>query len=130
MPRNHADLGGWVLEQRRKRAAGNLDAGRAARLETVDPSGGPSRAASWARHADALAAFRYDYGHALVPARFETPAGLKLGQWVVAQRRRARARKLEADRIRKLNKLGFNWSPPRRNRPLAAPRKTGRLADH
>ena len=113
MPRAHAEagfgLGGWLLEQRGAGAAGTLAPPRRRELAALTAVAKP-RAAAWDRHFDAVAAFRNSHGHAAVPARHEV-GGLKIGQWCVSQRRRHRQGALDADRVRRLETLGFPWAP-------------------
>jgi hypothetical protein len=118
-------LGMWVINQRRMRKAGKLSPDRIARLDTLGfywganalsegriSSADPTRivdysGASWSERFTQLAAYKEEFGHCLVPARWnESPA---LGRWVVHQRRVRKAGKLSPDRIARLEALGFDW---------------------
>ena len=126
VPINHlADpkLGRWVKNQRAYKkwlAAGRpspqITAERVAKLEAlgfewVTPT---TDEAGWEAKRARLAAFKAEHGHCRVPrSHLADPT---LASWVHDQRQRKR--KLEpnpqtsAERVAKLNALGFEWSPP------------------
>jgi len=68
----------------------------------------------WEEQYKALRAYHLQFGHCKVPARFK--ANSKLGRWVMTQRRQftllmqGLASALTAERIRRLESLGFTWS--------------------
>ena len=66
----------------------------------------------WDAYWEAAARYREEYGHLEVPARYVTPEGLPLGNWLVTQRRIYAGKipgRLKEEQIRKLNKLGIRW---------------------
>lgn len=65
-------------------------------------------AAQWEEAFDALKAFHKHEGHCKVAQLFSTN-GLKLGSWVARQRQTRNS--LSADKISRLNQLGFIWDP-------------------
>ena len=68
----------------------------------------------WDDQYKALCAYRQQFGNCKVPARFK--ANPKLGRWVMTQRRQftllmqGMPSALTAERIRKLEGIGFTWS--------------------
>lgn len=128
----NTSLGLWVINQRRMRKAGKLSPDRIARLDTLGfywgakalskgriSSADPTRTVDysgtiWSERFEQLAAYKEEFGHCLVPARWtESPA---LGRWVVHQRRVRKAGKLSPDRIARLEALGFEWGASGRKR--------------
>src|SRR3990167_4624927 len=53
--------------------------------------------------------YKKQYGTANAPARYKTPDGFPLGSWQCDQRNRFRNSKVEQDRIKKLEEIGFLW---------------------
>jgi hypothetical protein len=66
-------------------------------------------ATAWDEMFARLAAFKRDNGHCLVPTIYVDDA--TLGRWVAAQRYRGRTGDLPPERVKKLDELGFVWSP-------------------
>ena len=126
VPRDHIEaglqLGAWVGERRSEYVNGKLSA------DKIDELGGV-RGWSWELLADrwksALAAlhqFVKREGHALVPAE-HIEGGVALGRWVIRQRARYAAGRLEAERAAMLEALpGWVWNTQENkwNRGLAA----------
>jgi hypothetical protein len=82
---------------------------RAAPSQPPRPVSGP-----WNRHLEELAAFKKEHGHCRVPVAFK--ACPSLARWVVAQRYARRKGRLSAERIRRLDKLGFAWDVMKQER--------------
>ncbi|MDC0572924.1 Helicase associated domain protein [Luminiphilus sp.] len=61
----------------------------------------------WAAWFGALELFKEEHGHCHVPAHFTSKSGLKIGQWVGAQRKKKS--RLTAQQIELLDDLGFSW---------------------
>jgi superfamily II DNA or RNA helicase len=97
-------LGTWVNKQRAKKD--NLSADRIQRLDSVGFVWDPFYDL-WEEGFSALEAFVAKEGHARVPRDFKTKDGYKLGVWVNSQR--ARKVLLSADRIQRLDSVGFVW---------------------
>ncbi|MDA9351098.1 helicase associated domain-containing protein [Gammaproteobacteria bacterium] len=97
-------LGQWVAVQRNSYTS--ISAQRRKRLEAIGFIWKPLDAA-WERGFSLLVKFKDEYGHVLVEAktRYE---GFGLGGWVRSQRNRRD--KLEPDKIKRLEILGFTWS--------------------
>jgi hypothetical protein len=102
-------LGQWVQRQRHFKQQGFLRKERWQRLRTLglDWQTGDSITPRWERCYLKLLDFRRRFGHCHVPA--EWAEDLNLGRWVVKTRRMKHAGRLSADRVLKLNKVGFVW---------------------
>lgn len=66
-------------------------------------------ASSWDIMFSELKAYKDTFGHCRVPTIYGPSP--KLGRWVATQRYKGRIGDLSPDRIKKLDKLGFVWSP-------------------
>ena len=102
---NDIKLGQWVMNQRKQRP--RLKPEQIKRLESIGFNWDP-RAEQWESAFQALKTFRKRTGHCKVEFKNETN-GIKLGNWVITQRFRRKF--LSADRIHRLNSLGFSWDP-------------------
>ena len=76
-------------------------------LQSVKTTLIKSTTSSWEEAFGELAAYKATHGHCNVPQLFITENGMKLGQWVINQRTRKTS--LSADRIQRLENLGFVW---------------------
>ena len=99
-------LGNWVSVQRR--SADNLSAERIARLNAIGFVW-DKLAEQWERGFEELQMFKEQTGHCSVPKRFKTDSGHTLGAWVGVQRKWQDS--LSAERIARLNEIGFVWDP-------------------
>jgi len=50
-------------------------------------------------------------GHTLIPIRYESQDGSRLGLWVGAQRQKRKNCKITGEQISKLDSIGFDWDP-------------------
>ena len=81
---------------------------------TAPPKMYPQEDQGWEIQFKALQHYQMQFGHCRVPARFK--ANPKLGRWVMTQRRQFTLlmqgfpSALTAERIRRLETLGFTWS--------------------
>ncbi len=102
---NGFNLGIWVSSQRKEK--GKLSVEKINRLNSLgfvwDPIGD-----AWEQNFESLKAFHKREGHCRVPSGHEE-SGLSLGRWV--QHQRERKGKLSAERIKRLDDLGFSWDP-------------------
>jgi superfamily II DNA or RNA helicase len=102
----------WWVSQRGKKARGQLSPEHIAKFETVPGLDWAPRDSRWTGLYNKLVAFKRAHGH------LEVPSGSELWRWVQIQRtaRRANRATLTADRIAKLDALGFVWTvhPPDR----------------
>ncbi len=110
-PSRHARLSRWVIRQRKLKRKGLLKKQRQRRLEELGLDWKSATAASlaWERRFQQLQEFNRRFGHSHVPA--EWAENLTLGGWVVKMRRLRKKGRLSADRIRRLNSIGFVWEP-------------------
>jgi hypothetical protein len=127
VPRGWKDepsLAAWLASQRHLRRKGALTPSRRKRLDELDadwhqarsrpqrdsmrPPSAHQRDAAWERGFAALRRYRDRTGHCNVPAR--SAADPALARWVTLQRYRHRRGKLDADRVDRLQALGFVWS--------------------
>lgn len=66
----------------------------------------------WDEYYEEAVRYREEYGNLEVPARYVTPSGLPLGNWLVTQRRVYTGKisgQMKEEQIRKLNELGIRW---------------------
>jgi len=82
-----------------------MNAGRVQKLEELGFQWGTMKKDRWEARFRELKKFKEEHGHCDVPSKH--PGGL--GDWVYAQRRGHKESRLEADRIQKLEELGFQW---------------------
>ena len=99
-------LAAWISWQRHVRKANRMEQDC---IEQLDKLGfvWDHLEYRWEAQYSALAKFRKEYGHCRVSTLSETHAAL--GNWVHTQRQRKKQDKLSAERIRRLNMLGFIW---------------------
>ena len=102
-------LGAWVHRQRESQRTGVLSADRVARLEALGFVWGRGLEAEWSLNLGRLAAYKAARGTCDVQQKFVSPDGAKLGEWVKNQRQTRRRGALGADRIARLDALGFAW---------------------
>jgi len=106
-------LSQWATQQREARLRGVLSEERRRKLDALGFAWDGEQAnwdARWERRFDQLLAFRRRFGHCRVPAGWSenTP----LSAWVQIQRVRKKQGKLRAERMRRLNAIGFMWKSP------------------
>ena len=106
-PKNPS-LGRWVSAQRKAYKTGKLEEERIKRLEELGFAWNPNTAI-WEASFDELVQYKAEHGDCDVPSGW--PKNPKLGRWVNSQRTAYKSGKLEKERIRRLEKLGFVWDP-------------------
>ena len=111
VPTTQGPLGTWVSHQRAVHKKGKLSEGRVQKLEGLGFSWSTTRStqpslAPWKQRLDELTKYKSEHGHCNVPTS-QRP----LGRWVQSQREAYKKNKLSKERVQKLNKLGFDWSP-------------------
>ena len=135
-------LGQWVDVQRSKRKQGKLTDDRIARLDAAGftwgkPRARPQENVGWDARFDQLAAYQREHGHCNPPKLRERGADdplRKLAVWVSDQRGSKKRGRLSAERVRRLEDLGFLWetravAPPKLPRLPRASQFEMRLAD-
>lgn len=115
VPKGYAanpSLSNWVSMQRVKQLRGKLDRSRIERLTTLGFAWLAKHNRSercWDQRLAELRAFKLKHGH----MRGEKAMGRQLFSWRNTQRGLRREGKLSADRIARLDAIGFEWSDPR-----------------
>jgi len=105
------NLGRWVLQQRQRWAKGKLCRESAERLQQLPGWVFNCHEAAWVDNYHQLAKYVSSHGNSSVPVGFEAN-GFSLGAWVVNQRTRHSAGRLEPHRVRRLEALpGWTWNP-------------------
>jgi len=100
-------LGRWVSTQRKNK--NKMPAERLKRLDDLGFVWDSRSNAAWQTGYTALAKYKITHGDVLVPTTYRTSDGFALGGWVTKQRRAKN--KMPAERIKRLNDLGFVWDP-------------------
>eukprot|EP00592_Proboscia_alata_P014320 CAMPEP_0194392996 /NCGR_PEP_ID=MMETSP0174-20130528/123050_1 /TAXON_ID=216777 /ORGANISM="Proboscia alata, Strain PI-D3" /LENGTH=370 /DNA_ID=CAMNT_0039188627 /DNA_START=594 /DNA_END=1704 /DNA_ORIENTATION=+ len=114
-------LGGWVFNQRKSYKghlkgdpSSSMTADRIRRLNKVGFEWECYKNQSWERSYEEIVNFVQEFGHTKVPQKF--PQNPSLGGWVFNQRKSYKGHlkgdpssSMTADRIRRLNKVGFEW---------------------
>ena len=113
VPSGDTKLHRWLHEQRRSFAKGKLREPRRRRLEGLGVDLKSESRMSWEDRVEELKEFRSEHGHCNVPATWRHNPSL--GGWVKHQRMQFRADKLNAERKRTLDALGFNWDPKKKD---------------
>ena len=103
-------LGAWVNQQRFAKGKGKLATERIARLEELGFVWDPLDK-MWDSAFRHLQHYQAVHGDVLVPWQFKTADGFGLGRWVKQQRFAKGKGQLAADRIARLEELGFVWDP-------------------
>ena len=116
--REHAALGRWVAAQRYKRNIGSLAQAQVEQLERLGFVWSLGQQA-WEKHFKMLADFKKRHGHCDVPAGWSRNRSLAV--WVLNQRHKKKIGQLAADRVARLEALGFSWAVSRAGgKPLMA----------
>ncbi|PYK19450.1 MAG: hypothetical protein DME55_04750, partial [Verrucomicrobia bacterium] len=105
--RGNTKLGIWVSHQRRRYNSGLLDEAKARRLEKLGLVLKPAEE-RWERYFATLVEYQNTFGNCKVPQDWHRNP--PLGRWVGQQRFRRSTGKLSAERIQRLNSIGFNWN--------------------
>ena len=101
-------LGVWIQSVRRDYKSGRLDEDKVRRLEAIGMVWGVEEA-RWERQYQAAADYYREHGDLDIPAQYETPDGLKLGQWLKRMRRDHRKGVLKREAVRRLEAIGITW---------------------
>jgi superfamily II DNA or RNA helicase len=102
-------LGRWVMTQREFRNKGKLDPERIKRLDSIGFSWDPY-VEDWENGFAALQKFKSREGHCRAPQKY-IEEGITLGRWVMTQREFRNKGKLDPERIKRLDSIGFSWDP-------------------
>ena len=109
VPKNwkNKQLASWVNKQRYLRRNGKLDDERIKRLDEFGFVWNPKKDA-WKTQFQELADYKAEHGDCLVPRSWKNK---QLASWVDKQRTIRNEGKLDAERIMRLDELGFVWEP-------------------
>jgi superfamily II DNA or RNA helicase len=106
--REYPELAAWVANERYdKKKNKPISRTRAARLDALGFTWEFNPAFTWEDMFNALIEFKSVYGHCNVPQHWRE--NKRLGKWVNTQRTSCKRGKLPADRLQKLNEIGFAW---------------------
>jgi hypothetical protein len=111
VPRDYSEnpqLATWVGGQRQRNNRGNLDAEKIEKLDELGFSWNPKED-QWNQMLDTLVAYKEELGDCNVPRKYSSNP--QLATWVSSQRRSMKKDRLSPERIKKLNQLGFDWTP-------------------
>ena len=101
-------LGGWVNMQRVAKSKGRLSREQIAKLDEYGFVWDAFQFA-WDSAFKILREYKLQNGHVLVPLRYQTADGFKLGNWVKMQRVAKSKGRLSREQIAKLDEYGFVW---------------------
>jgi superfamily II DNA or RNA helicase len=101
-------LSSWIKNQRKYFHAETLSYERISKLEGLGFEWDPLTT-DWDRMFDALNAYKSKHGDCRVPQRYKI--NISLSHWVRNQRDSFKSGKLSAERIGKLDAIGFEWDP-------------------
>lgn len=112
--RENPDLGTWVSIQRNAHGRDMISDDRRKRLDEVGFCWDPHTAA-WEEMFVALVAHKEKYGACEVAGWRESPELRRLGRWMSKQRTKMKKGMLAEERRRRLDEIGFDWNPGRRD---------------
>lgn len=107
VPSDFPVLGRWVNKQRQAAKHGTLTRDHSARLDAIGFVWNILEL-SWNEMIDALADFKRVHGHCNVPQSWRDNP--KLARWVNTQRMEKKRETMTADRVSRLDALGFVWN--------------------
>ena len=107
IPTSSTDFGSWVHIQRRAKRNGMLSADKIQRLDEVGFAW-VFIESRWDEKYNELAAYGAKHGNLSVPASMAS-----LRTWISAQRQRKRKGDISNERFQLLDRIGFNWEPPK-----------------
>lgn len=106
--RENPDLGKWVNAQRSLKRQDRVAEDRIARLNRLGFEWNPV-GSIWEKRFNELVEYKHRKGDCNVPAKWEHNPSL--GKWVSHQRNYRLKKQLNEERVRRLDALGFEWSP-------------------
>ena len=106
------NLGSWLMTQRRVYAgtvAGNLSKEQIERLNAIGMVWEGANEQKFQTGVAELEKYEALFGHTDVPADYVTDSGYPLGQWIGNTRAAYKRKKLESDKIERLEAAGMIW---------------------
>jgi hypothetical protein len=107
---NGFKLGSWQSVQRRNFKKSKLDSQRIQRLEEIGFVWNPFNQL-FEQGFQATLEYKKQFGDTNAPQDYKTPDGFKLGIWQSNLRNKFINNKLDPQRIRRLEEIGFVWNP-------------------
>lgn len=101
-------LGIWIQSVRRDYKSGRLDKEKVQRLEAIGMVWGIEEV-RWERQYQAAVDYYREHSDLNIPSQYETPDGIKLGQWLKRMRRDYRRGILKREMIQRLETIGITW---------------------
>lgn len=98
-------LTGWIITQRADKKKGRLNIEKIERLDRIDFGWDPF-GELWEAQFKNLLAYKEERGDCMVPRIWQDR---KLARWVTTQRTKKKKGKLDAERIKRLDEIGFVW---------------------
>ncbi|MBR4745078.1 MAG: Helicase associated domain protein [Oscillospiraceae bacterium] len=102
-------LGMWISRQRRDYFNNKLSKKKIELLEKIEMVWSVSDA-QWFENYGIAKKYYIENGNLLIPLKYTTNSGIKIGSWIGSQRKQYKDRKLSKDRIELLEKIGMLWS--------------------
>eukprot|EP00956_Cyclotella_meneghiniana_P023549 scaffold46055_cov56-Cyclotella_meneghiniana.AAC.4 len=106
--KENTSLGTWVRRQRLAYKRNKLSEDKIQNLNGIGFVWNYLQV-EWFERFEELIKYNEEYGNTCVPRRYKK--NRSLGRWVANQRQVYKHNKLSADRIQKLNEIGFVWNP-------------------
>jgi len=111
---NDMKLGQWLNSQRRQKRKGKIDLGIKKRLDDIGVVW-DVLSEQWENNFHLLLRFQLREGHSNVP-RSHIEEGIKLGEWLKAQRQQKKKEKINKGHERRLEDVGVVWETHLENR--------------
>jgi len=99
-------LGCWIQSNRQDYKSGRLDEDKIRRLEKIGMVWDVEQK-QWEQQYEAASAYYRENGNLDIPSKYETPEGLKLGQWLQRMRRDYKKGVLRRERVERLEAIGI-----------------------
>ena len=103
-------LGSWQSDQMQAYKNGKLDKDIIMKLEDIGFIWDKFEEA-WERGYQETLKYKQEFGNANTPATYKTPDGFNLGWWQGTQKGYYNNRKLNNEKIKRLEDIGFIWNP-------------------
>ena len=101
-------LGYWIDRQRKNYKNNKLSQEQIKLLEEINMVWDPLEE-QWQKNYELAEEYFKEFGNLLIPNRYETKNGIKLGQWIGTQRRDYKNEKISKERIELLESIGMVW---------------------
>ena len=109
--RQNPQLGPWVNNQRLAYKQNKMSVERIDALESIGFEWSMHKDTSWWKRFGELEVYKQEQGDCNVPRGYKQ--NLQLGKWVTTQRSCYKQKKMSAERIEALERIGFEWVRPK-----------------